>query len=98
VDDRRRIAAAIAAMGSLRRSEREVLVLCLWEGLEYAEAAEALGIALGTVRSRLSRARTKLRKLADVELTARKREPVRRARQTNGDRAPAVRSAQEGNR
>ncbi|MDF3293017.1 RNA polymerase sigma factor [Streptomyces sp. RB6PN23] len=98
VDDRRRIAAALTAMGSLRRSEREVLVLCLWEGFEYADAAEALGIPLGTVRSRLSRARTKLRKLASAELMADRREPARRSRQIHGDRATAVRSAQEGNR
>ncbi|GAA2273450.1 sigma-70 family RNA polymerase sigma factor [Kitasatospora cystarginea] len=96
VDDRRRIAAALTAMSSLRRTEREVLVLCLWEGLEYADAAEALGIPLGTVRSRLSRARTKLRKLADAELVADRREPARRSRQIHGDRATAVRSAQEG--
>src|SRR3954447_2463689 len=31
VDDRRRIAATLTALGSLRRPEREVLVLCLWE-------------------------------------------------------------------
>ncbi|MEV8098351.1 RNA polymerase sigma factor [Kitasatospora sp. NPDC085879] len=98
VDDRRRIAAAIAAMGSLRRSEREVLVLCLWEGLEYAEVAEALGIPLGTVRSRLSRARTRLRKLASAELMAERRELTSRTRQIHGDRATAVRPVQEGNR
>ncbi|WP_406202067.1 RNA polymerase sigma factor [Kitasatospora sp. NBC_01560] len=98
VDDRRRIAAAITAMGSLRRPEREVLILCLWEGLEYAGAAEALGIPLGTVRSRLSRARTRLRKLADAELAAAGREPARRTRQMNGDRATAVRPVQEGTR
>jgi RNA polymerase sigma-70 factor (ECF subfamily) len=44
VDDRRRIAATLTALASLRRPEREVLVLCLWEGLEYADAARALGI------------------------------------------------------
>ncbi len=95
VDDRRRIAATVTAMGSLRRPEREVLVLCLWEGLEYAEA---LGIPVGTVRSRLSRARTRLRKLAVAELEAAKREPARRARQMNGDRATAVRPVPEGSR
>jgi RNA polymerase sigma-70 factor (ECF subfamily) len=40
VDDRRRIAAALA---QLRLPERQVLTLCLWEGLEYADAARALG-------------------------------------------------------
>jgi RNA polymerase sigma factor (sigma-70 family) len=68
LDDRRRIAAALRALAALRRPEREVLTLCLWEGLEYTAAAEALGIAVGTVRSRLSRARVKLRKLTEAEL------------------------------
>jgi RNA polymerase sigma-70 factor (ECF subfamily) len=68
LDDRRRIAAALRSLAALRRPEREVLTLCLWEGLEYAAAAEALGIAVGTVRSRLSRARAKLRRLTEAEL------------------------------
>ncbi|MGW3243114.1 RNA polymerase sigma factor [Streptomyces sp. NPDC001070] len=71
LDDRRRIAAALRALAALRRPEREVLTLCLWEGLEYTAAAEALGIAVGTVRSRLSRARAKLRKLTEAELADR---------------------------
>ncbi|MFI5998431.1 sigma-70 family RNA polymerase sigma factor [Streptomyces sp. NPDC051362] len=68
LDDRRRIAAALRALAALRRPEREVLTLCLWEGLEYTAAAKALGIPVGTVRSRLSRARAKLRKLTEAEL------------------------------
>nr|WP_028808191.1 RNA polymerase sigma factor [Streptomyces canus] len=101
VDDRRRIAATLTALASLRRPEREVLVLCLWEGLEYADAARALGIPVGTVRSRLSRARGRLRKLADAELAQpvrEKRELTRTNRQTKGDREYMIRSAQEGNR
>lgn len=68
LDDRQRLAAALRALAVLRQPEREVLTLCLWEGLEYTAAAEALGIPVGTVRSRLSRARTKLRKLTETEL------------------------------
>ncbi|MER8002757.1 RNA polymerase sigma factor [Streptomyces sp. NPDC095613] len=68
IDDRRRLAAALTALATLRRTEREVLTLCLWEGLEYTAAAAALGIPVGTVRSRLSRARVKLRKLTEAEL------------------------------
>nr|QIY60412.1 RNA polymerase sigma factor [Streptomyces sp. RPA4-2] len=71
LDDRRRLAAALHALAALRRPEREVLTLCLWEGLEYTAAAEALRIPVGTVRSRLSRARTKLRKLTEAELAGR---------------------------
>ncbi|GHG23933.1 RNA polymerase sigma factor [Streptomyces hydrogenans] len=99
IDDRRRIAATLRALGALRRTEREVLVLCLWEGLAYTEAAQALGLPVGTVRSRLSRARAKLRTAAEGEL-AREireiREPAPRSRQTTGDRVNAVRPAQEG--
>jgi len=39
---------------------REAVVLCDLQELEYADAAEALGCAVGTVRSRLHRARTLL--------------------------------------
>ncbi len=98
LDDRRRIAATLAALSLLKRPEREVLTLCLWEGMEYAEAARALGIPVGTVRSRLSRARARLRKLTDAQLLEEKREPTRTNRQITGDRGYAVRSAQEGNR
>ncbi|MFC8230814.1 RNA polymerase sigma factor [Streptomyces sp. NPDC057287] len=68
VDDVRRLAAVGQALDGLRRHEREVLVLCVWSGLDYAEAAEALGIPVGTVRSRLSRARARLRRLTDERL------------------------------
>ncbi|MGW2327401.1 RNA polymerase sigma factor [Streptomyces sp. NPDC001700] len=98
VDDRRRINATVTALGSLKRAEREVLVLCLWEGMEYADVARTLAIPLGTVRSRLSRARTKLRKLADAELVKKKRELASPTRQIRGDRSYAIRSAEKGNR
>ncbi|MFD8697391.1 RNA polymerase sigma factor [Kitasatospora sp. MBT66] len=68
--DSEQLAAARKALGRLRRSEREVFALCVWSGLGYAEAAATLGIPVGTVRSRLSRARTRLRRLADDELRA----------------------------
>ena len=67
VDDRRRLATALTALATLRRPEREVVALCLGEGLDYEAAAEALGIPVGTVASRLSRARKKLRALAGDE-------------------------------
>ncbi|RMB86256.1 RNA polymerase sigma factor [Streptomyces shenzhenensis] len=96
VDDRRRINATLTALGSLKRPEREVLVLCLWEGMEYADAARTLGIPVGTVRSRLSRARRRLRRLADAELAGDERELAAPPRQVRGDRANAVRSARKG--
>ncbi|NUR88397.1 MAG: RNA polymerase sigma factor [Nonomuraea sp.] len=58
--DAQRLADVRAAYLGLRRQEQDVLSLCAGAGLDYAEAAEALGIPVGTVRSRLSRARRKL--------------------------------------
>ncbi|MET9134735.1 RNA polymerase sigma factor [Streptomyces antibioticus] len=108
LDDRRRIAATLTALSLLKRPEREVLTLCLWEGLEYAEAARVLGIPVGTVRSRLSRARGRLRKLADAQLRpdkdkhaktpSSKRELITPNRQITGVHGYVIRSAQEGNR
>jgi RNA polymerase sigma-70 factor (ECF subfamily) len=51
---------ALRAIGSLSEGERDVVIFVLWSDLSYEEAALALGIPVGTVRSRLSRARSKL--------------------------------------
>jgi RNA polymerase sigma factor (sigma-70 family) len=50
-----------AALGELARDQRDVLLLHAWAELSHDEIAAALGIAPGTVRSRLSRARGLLR-------------------------------------
>jgi RNA polymerase sigma-70 factor (ECF subfamily) len=65
----------------LRPGEREVIELCVWSELDYATAARALGVPVGTVRSRLSRARRKLQKLVPAD-----REPVGGREQVLGDR------------
>lgn len=82
--DSEQLAAAAVALGRLRTAEREVFVLCVWSGLDYAQAAEALGVPIGTVRSRLFRARSKLR-----EMTA---DPRPREPQVLGARTDAARS------
>lgn len=92
LDDSRRLAAAVAALARLRQADREVLTLCLWQGLSYAEAAAALGIRVGTVRSRLSRAREKLRTSIELTSVAPIREPPAPARQVTGDRTTADRN------
>jgi RNA polymerase sigma-70 factor (ECF subfamily) len=49
------------ALGRLSARERDVLLLVVWGALSYEETAAALGIPVGTVRSRLNRARQRLR-------------------------------------
>jgi RNA polymerase sigma-70 factor, ECF subfamily len=68
LDDVARIKALHRALADLPGPELEVLALCVWSGLSYADAAEALRVPVGTVRSRLSRARAKLARLTDGEL------------------------------
>jgi RNA polymerase sigma factor (sigma-70 family) len=53
--------AVAAAIADLDADQRDVLLLITWAGLTYDQAAEALGIPEGTARSRMSRARTRLR-------------------------------------
>lgn len=52
-----------AALARLPVEQREVLLLIGLEQLSYAEASEALGVPVGTVMSRLSRGRERLRAL-----------------------------------
>lgn len=51
------------ALAQLPAEQREVLLLVALEGLRYEEIAEVLGVPIGTVMSRLSRARERLRTL-----------------------------------
>jgi RNA polymerase sigma factor (sigma-70 family) len=57
-----RVADAIEA---LPEGEREALLLFAWEDLSYQSVAEALELPIGTVRSRLNRARAHLRELLE---------------------------------
>jgi RNA polymerase sigma factor (sigma-70 family) len=63
LDARSAPAALIDALASLSQDDRDVVVLVAWEELSYEEAATALAIPIGTVRSRLDRARRVLREL-----------------------------------
>ncbi|MCX4845919.1 RNA polymerase sigma factor [Streptomyces sp. NBC_00893] len=61
-DDRIAAQAPLAAaLAALSPGDRHVLLLVAWADLGYQEVAQALGIPLGTVRSRLNRARRRVR-------------------------------------
>jgi len=55
--------AVALALAGLKPAQREILLLFAWGGLTYEEIGEALGIPVGTVRSRLARARRRVREL-----------------------------------
>ncbi len=65
---RERERVLLAALHSLSRVYREVVVLRDIEGLSYEEVAAALEISVGTVKSRLSRGRTELRRRLEGSL------------------------------
>src|SRR5580658_321633 len=75
VDDRvsaghasRQVAAALARLSA---KLRDTMLLAAWSDLSYEEIAVALGVPVGTVRSRLSRARGRLRQtMGDIDPSA----------------------------
>jgi RNA polymerase sigma-70 factor (ECF subfamily) len=75
-----RVAMLRRAVLALPGRYREVVVLCDLEELSYAEAASALGCAIGTVRSRLHRARAmlaaRMAALDDAQARAAERSPA----------------------
>jgi RNA polymerase sigma factor (sigma-70 family) len=60
LDDEHRVQRVIRDLSHLSEAERDVIELVVMSGLSYAEAAVALGVPVGTVRSRLARARERL--------------------------------------
>jgi RNA polymerase sigma factor (sigma-70 family) len=72
-------AVLVRVLADLPMAERDVLLLIAWEQLSYEETAAALQIPVGTVRSRLSRARARLRDvLADSDASATFKEILRK--------------------
>lgn len=65
IDARRRFEHLRDAVEALPQAHVEVLLLRVWEGLDYDTIATALDVPVGTVRSRLSRARARLRDQLD---------------------------------
>ena len=66
--DRVELAEVLAQIGRLPTDQREVLMLAAVEELRYEEIARVQGVPIGTVMSRLNRAREKLRRMnADTQ-------------------------------
>lgn len=60
VDAQREVATLKARIAALAPKDRETLLLYAWQGMSYDEVAAALGVPVGTVRSRLNRVRRRL--------------------------------------
>jgi len=60
VDAEREVATLRARIAALAPRDRETLLLYAWQGMSYDEVAVALGVPVGTVRSRLNRVRRRL--------------------------------------
>lgn len=63
---REQLQRVIDAMAQLSFTERQIILLYAWERLSYEAIATVLQLELGTVRSRLARARQRLRELAGI--------------------------------
>ncbi|MEU9509326.1 RNA polymerase sigma factor [Micromonospora sp. NPDC048170] len=73
LDDERRMSEVLAVVRQLPPAEREAVALCLWSGVSYPDAAAVLGISEVAVRSRVSRARSRLARLMPEEIQEGKR-------------------------
>jgi RNA polymerase sigma factor (sigma-70 family) len=67
LDDRRRVHDVLAAVADLPAGQRAAVALCLVAEVSHADAARALGIPETTLRSRLHRARARLRDVLPEE-------------------------------
>lgn len=73
------------AFDDLPEQEQQVVLLVGLEGMQYEDAAHALGVPMGTVKSRLSRARRRLRRLMDGDVRVPPRAPVGRNGRRGGE-------------
>ena len=65
LDAQQTVGLVLDAIAALPDGERDALLLFVWEELDYEDIAAALGIPVGTVRSRLHRARARLQAVTD---------------------------------
>jgi RNA polymerase sigma-70 factor (ECF subfamily) len=68
-DDLMHLSSVSAALGRLTLIDQQVISLSALDGLKYDEIAECTNVPVGTVRSRLSRARSRLATLVEVGLS-----------------------------
>jgi RNA polymerase sigma-70 factor (ECF subfamily) len=66
-EEERRMRAIRRAVRKLPRGQREAIELVVWSEMSIADTAAALGVAEGTVKSRVSRARDSLRRTLGPE-------------------------------
>ncbi|MBO9625566.1 MAG: sigma-70 family RNA polymerase sigma factor [Microbacterium sp.] len=81
VDAEREVATLKGRIAALAPKDRETLLLYAWQGLSYEEIAAALGVPVGTVRSRLNRVRRRLdpqRRMQEFEKAQQKGQTVGR--------------------
>lgn len=91
-DARAEIGEVGRAIAELDETSRALLLLVAVDGLSYAEAAEATGLAVGTVKSRVSRARVRLGELLEAaEGAERPGPPARPPAGRDGGLGPDVR-------
>lgn len=79
VESRQNLALVSAKLASLPRDQQLLVGLVCFDGLSYKEAAEALGVPIGTVMSRLSRARQALAAALDPAPAGQPRTPSDKA-------------------
>ncbi|MDQ0733241.1 RNA polymerase sigma factor [Arthrobacter sp. B1I2] len=70
LDAERAVRELLDTTAGLNDGERDVVVLCLMNGIGQEEAAKTLGVRIGTVKSRLYRARTKLAAMNQTQMPA----------------------------
>jgi RNA polymerase sigma factor (sigma-70 family) len=84
IDDESKMAVVLQLLSQQSIEDREVISICDWAGLSYAEAAVTLELPIGTVRSRLARARQRLR--SNLELMSDRIESENRGLSTHSSR------------
>jgi RNA polymerase sigma-70 factor, ECF subfamily len=72
------LADVAAALGKLPAEQREVLMMVAAGGLSYEDAADTIGCAVGTVKSRVARGRAALARLIDGPADAISVKPTKR--------------------